>query len=238
MKRIFTIVTCVFIATNLFAFNLPINDAGDVIATPLKVLAIITLLSLIPVLLVSITSFTRIIVVLGFLRQGLGTQAGVPGPVLVTLAIFLTIFIMRPTFERINREAVQPYLRHEINDKEAIMRAIPAIREFMFRQVRQKDIGLLMSTAGLPKPANKDDVPISTLIPAFIMSELRRAFQIGFVLYLPFLVIDMVISSILLSLGMFMLPPMLISLPFKLLLFVLVDGWNMVVKSLVASFNI
>ncbi len=236
MKRIIIIVSCVLVATSLYGFNFSMSE--DVIATPLKVLAIITLLSLIPVLLVSITSFTRIIVVLGFLRQGLGTQAGVPGPVIITLAIFLTIFIMRPTFERINRDSVQPYLRHEINDREAIMRAIPAIREFMFHQVREKDLGLLMSTAGLPKPENKDDVPISTLIPAFIMSELRRAFQIGFVLYLPFLVIDMVISSILLSLGMFMLPPMLISLPFKLLLFVLVDGWNMVVKSLVASFNI
>ena len=237
MRRIFIIIGLVFVTCSLMGAPLRLVDE-DVIAMPLKVLGIITLLSLIPVLLVSITSFTRIIIVLGFLRQGLGTQTGVPSPVLIALALFLTVFIMRPTFEKINKEAIQPYLRHEINDKEAIERAIPPLREFMFRQVREKDLGLLMSTAGLPKPHNKEDVPMSTLIPAFIMSELRRAFQMGFILYLPFLVIDMVISSVLLSLGMFMLPPVLISLPFKLLLFVLVDGWNMVVKSLVASFNL
>ncbi len=205
-------------------------------ATSLKVLALITFLAVLPILVLSLTSFTRIIVVLGLLRQGMGLREAPPSPVLVALALFLTFFIMRPTFERINQEAIQPYLHHEITEKEAFDRAIKELRKFMLKQTKEKDLMTFASSAGIPRPRNPDDLPTSVVIPAFITSELKTAFQIGFMIYLPFLIIDLIVSSVLLSLGMIMLPPMLVSLPFKLLLFVLVDGWNLVITSLVKSF--
>lgn len=207
------------------------------VSTTLTVFFLITLLSLAPTLLVMTTSFTRIIVVLGFLRQALGTQQTPPNQVLIVLALFMTFFIMNPVYQRVNDEALQPYVRGEITQLDAWDRAMVPMREFMFRQTRPSDLKLFLDLNGQARPETRDDVPTLVLMPAFMLSEMTTAFQIGFIIYIPFLIIDMVVSSTLMAMGMMMLPPIFISLPFKLILFVLADGWALLVGSLVKSFQ-
>ncbi len=207
------------------------------VSTTLQLLFLLTVLSLAPAILVMVTSFTRIIVVLGLLRQALGTQQMPPNQVLVGLALFLTFFIMSPTYSEVNSQALQPYLQKKVSHEEAFERALVPVREFMLRQTREKDLGLFVHLSNAPAPKGPDDVPTHVLIPAFMISELKTAFQIGFVIFIPFLIIDMVIASALMSMGMLMLPPIFISLPFKIILFVLADGWFLVVGSLVRSFG-
>jgi len=202
----------------------------------LKLLVLVGLLSVLPALVLTLTCFTRVVVVLSFLRHGLGTHQTPPNQIIVGLSLFLTFFIMSPVWTRINQEALEPYLQGHLGPHEALGKAFVPLREFMLRQTREEDLALFYRCAGLNRPRTPQEVPARVLIPAFVLSELRAAFQIGFLLYLPFLVVDLVISSILLSMGMLMLPPVVISLPFKILLFVLVDGWNLVVGSLVRSF--
>jgi flagellar biosynthesis protein FliP len=218
--------------------SLQINfSQGQSYSISIQILVILTLLSFLPAMLISVTCFTRIIVVAHFIRQAIGTQSAPSNQILIGLAIFLTLFVMGPTWDRIYEQAVKPYQEGTITPPEAFERAAPPLREFMLRQVREKDLALFVRISGMAPPATVDDIPLRVLIPAFMISELKTAFQIGFVLFLPFLVIDMVISSILLSSGMMMLPPVIISTPFKLLLFILVDGWNLVIGSLVQSFR-
>ncbi len=211
-------------------------DDPQRVSTGLQLLALLTILSLAPAILTMVTSFVRIVVVLGFVRHALGTQQLPPTQVLVGLALFLTFFVMAPTFEQVNREAIQPYLQKQISVKEAYSTGMAPVREFLFSHCRKTDLALFIRLAKMPRPQGKEDIPSHVLIPAFLISELKTAFIIGFIIYVPFLIIDMVVSSILLSMGMMMLPPVIISLPFKVLLFVLVDGWNLVVGSLVRSF--
>ncbi len=207
------------------------------VALTLQILLLMTVLSLAPAIIILTTSFTRIIVVFHFLKQALGVQQMPPSQVLVGLSLFLTFFIMSPVWEKINTEAIQPYLRKEINQAQAYERAIKPLREFMFKQVREDDLALFVSLSKLPKPQNRDEIPTHVLIPAFAISELKIAFQIGFLIYVPFLMIDLIVASVLMSMGMIMLPPVMISLPFKILLFILIDGWHLVVESLVQSFH-
>ena len=203
----------------------------------LQIILLLTVLTLAPSILVLMTSFTRLAVVLAFLRHALGTQQTPSNQMIAGLALFLTIFIMAPVWQDINDKALQPYLREEIPQELAFKRAVEPVRHFMLKQTREKDLALFVSMSKMERPKNANDVPLPVLIPAFVISELKTAFFIGFVLYVPFLVIDMVVASVLLSMGMMMLPPILISLPFKLMLFVLVDGWNLVVGSMVKSFG-
>jgi flagellar biosynthesis protein FliP len=210
------------------------NKGG--LSTPLQILVLMTILSMVPAILMSVTSFTRLIIVSHFLRQALGTQTTPPNQVLVGLALFLTYFIMQPVGERINQEALQPMLNGKITEMQALDQASVPLRQFMLRYTREKDLALFQSIAREPRPRNKQDVSMRVVIPSFMISELKTAFQIGFILYIPFLVIDMVVASILLSMGMMQLPPVMISAPFKILLFVMVDGWNLVIGSLVKSF--
>ncbi len=214
---------------------------GDVttpeqVSTVLKVLFVLTVLSVAPAILLMTTAFTRIVIVLSFVRHSMGTQQMPPNQVIIGLSLFLTFFIMSPLLTKVNETALQPYLQKQINQEKALALAVEPMRDFMFAQVREKDLQLLMDIADLAAPGIKDDIPTSILIPAFILSELKRAFQMGFMIYIPFLVIDMVVASVLLAMGMMMLPPPIISMPFKLLLFVLVDGWGLIVGSLVKSF--
>jgi flagellar biosynthetic protein FliP len=212
------------------------DDTGRV-ATVINVLFLLTILALAPSILVMMTSFVRIIVVFGFLRQAMGTQQTPPNQVIISLALFMTFFIMMPVWQTIETRAFKPFMANEITQKEAFDRALVPVREFMFLQTREKDLALFMRISGEAKPFDKEAVPTLSLIPAYIISELKTAFTIGFLLYMPFLVIDMVVASVLLSMGMMMLPPVMISLPFKLMLFVLVDGWNLLVGSVVKSFG-
>ncbi|MCS7229927.1 MAG: flagellar type III secretion system pore protein FliP [Candidatus Kryptonium sp.] len=207
------------------------------VALTLQILFLMTILSLAPALIILTTSFTRIIVVFHFLKQALGIHQMPPSQVLVGLALFLTFFIMSPVWDKINKDAIQPYLKNEITQQEAYERAVKPLREFMFKQVREDDLALFVSLANLPKPNNRDEIPTYVLIPAFAISELKIAFQIGFLIYVPFLMIDLIVASILMSMGMIMLPPVMISLPFKILLFILIDGWHLVVWSLIRSFH-
>lgn len=205
--------------------------------TALRILILFTVLSLAPAILIMMTSFTRIVVVLSFLRQALSTQNLPPNQLIMGLSLFLTFFVMSPVWQEINTNALTPYMEEKINQTTAISRAERPIREFMFKQIREKDLLLFLEMARVEKPQTRKDVPTWILIPAFMVSELKTAFQIGFMLYLPFLIIDMVVASVLMAMGMMMLPPVVISLPFKLLLFVLVDGWELVIGSLVKSFG-
>lgn len=202
-----------------------------------EVFFLITLLSLLPAILVMFTSFTRIVVVLSFLRQALGGQQIPPNPVIIGLSLFLTLFVMSPTVDVVMRDAVNPYMNKEITIQEALKKAEPSVKGFMLKQTREKDLALFLKIAKEKPPERPDELPMRIVVPAFAISELKTAFEMGFLIFLPFLIIDMVVSSILLSMGMMMLPPVMISLPFKLLLFVLVDGWNLVVGSIVRSFQ-
>ncbi len=203
----------------------------------LRILILFTVLSLAPALLIMMTSFTRIVVVLSFLRQALSTQNMPPNQLIIGLSLFLTFFVMAPVWQEINSRALGPYMEEKIDQGTAISRAESPLREFMFKQTREKDLSLFLEMGRIKDVKTRKDVPTWVLIPAFMVSELKTAFQIGFMLYLPFLIIDMVVASVLMAMGMMMLPPVVISLPFKLLLFVLVDGWDLVIGSLVKSFG-
>jgi flagellar biosynthesis protein FliP len=206
-------------------------------ANAVQILLLVAGVSLVPALLFTVTGFTRILIVLGFIRNGLGTPSAPPNQVLVGIALFLTLFVMAPTFKAIKHDAVDPLSKGKISQTQAFKRGEEPLREFMFRQTRTKDLALFVNLAKEKRPKTRADVPTYVLIPAFIISELKTAFQIGFLIFLPFLVIDLVVSSTLMSMGMMMLPPVFISLPFKILLFVLVDGWDLVTRSLVESFH-
>jgi flagellar biosynthesis protein FliP len=210
---------------------------GTELGGPLQIAALLTLLSLAPAILVTLTGFVRIVIVLSFLRQAVGTQGMPPNQVVVSLALFVTGFVMMPVFERIHAEAYVPYQEGRLETEQAIQTAYEPLREFMLRQTREKDLALFVDASGAARPATPEDVKPQALIPAFLISELKTAFEMGFLVYVPFLVLDMVVASVLTSMGMMMLPPVLISLPFKLMLFVLVDGWNVLVGSLVQSFR-
>ncbi|HGY55136.1 MAG TPA: flagellar biosynthesis protein FliP [Caldithrix abyssi] len=211
------------------------SDPQDLVPT-LQIIFLLTILSLAPSILIMMTSFTRIIVVFHFLRQSLATQTVPSNQILVGLALFITFFIMKPVIDEINDNALQPYLNKQISQQEAIEKAQIPLRKFMLKQTREKDLKLFIDLRGGDKPKTANDISFATLIPAFIISELRTAFQIGFLLYLPMLIIDLIVGSVLLSMGMMMLPPVMIAMPFKLLLFVLVDGWYLMVESLVKGF--
>jgi flagellar biosynthetic protein FliP len=212
-----------------------VEDPGKV-SSALQILFLLTILTLAPSILILTTSFARIIIVLSFLRQAMGTQQTPPTQILVGLGLFLTLFVMGPTWTEINDKALQPFLNEEISQTDALKKAEMPLKEFMLRQTREKDLSLFIEISG-ENPTSNEDIDIRSLIPAFIISELKTAFQIGFLIYIPFLILDMVVASILLSMGMMMLPPVLISLPFKLMLFVMVDGWYLTVGSLMRSFG-
>jgi flagellar biosynthetic protein FliP len=206
------------------------------VSTVLQILILLTVLTMAPAILLMTTSFIRIVVVLSFLRQAMGTQQMPPNQIIVGLAMFLTFFVMYPGLSKINETALQPYLQQQIEEKEALSLAVKPMRDFMLSQVREQDLKLMLEIAADDLPKIKEDISTLTLIPAFMLSELRRAFQIGFMIFVPFLIIDMVTASVLMTMGMLMLPPIIVSLPFKILLFVLVDGWNLIVGSLLRGF--
>ncbi len=220
-----------------FDLNIRPADSPEQVVDSVKLLVLLTLLAMAPAFLIMMTSFTRIVIVLSLLRSALGVQAAPANQIIIGLALFLTIFIMGPTYKQVNEQAVQPYLRSEISQEEAQQLGAGPLSDFMLRQTREKDLALFVSLAKIDRPEKPEDVPLHVVIPSFVISELKTAFEIGFLLFVPFLVIDMVVASILMSMGMFMLPPIMIALPFKLLLFVMVDGWYLVVKSLVESFR-
>lgn len=220
------------------SISLGIEEATtpEQVSNTLQIVILLTVLTLAPAILIMMTSFTRLAVVFSLLRNALGTQQIPPAQIVVSLALFLTFFIMAPVFSQVQQNALNPYLDGKINQGQFLERAVAPFKAFMLKQTRKKDLGLFMRISGEAKPRNADDVPITSLIPAFVISELKTAFEIGFLIYVPFLVIDMVVASVLLSMGMMMLPPVMVSLPFKLMLFVLVDGWYLIVGSLVKSF--
>ena len=221
------------------ALNMTINmgnlDEPKQVAGIVKVLLVMTSFTFLPGLLMVMTSFTRIIIVLSFVRKAISSQQMPPNQILIGLAILVTFFVMAPVFSQINKEAIQPFMQEEIEQGEAFERGIGPLKTFMAKQTREKDIALFYNIAQMERPEALDDVPAHILLPAFVVSELKTAFQMGFVVYLPFIVIDMVVASVLTSMGMFMLPPMMISVPFKIVLFVLVDGWHLIIQSLVSS---
>lgn len=212
------------------------SDNPEEVVGTLRLLILLTVLTLVPAFLVMMTSFTRIVVVLSFLRSALATQQTPPNQVLIGLALFLTFFTMAPVFQQVKTEAVDPYLAQQITQEQAISVGTKPFKEFMLNQTREKDLALFVKMSGMERPKNRDEVPMHVLIPAFTISELKIAFEMGFLIYIPFLIVDLVVASTLMSMGMFMVPPIMISLPFKLLLFVMVDGWHLVVKSLLESF--
>lgn len=238
-------VPSVIVPSTSFAqsLNIDLADGASVTSQLIQLVALLTVLSLAPSIIVMVTSFTRIVVVLSFLRTALGLQQSPPNAVLVSLALFVTGFIMAPTMEQVYRDGLAPLLDEQIDEIEAFERAAMPVRHFMLEHVRMKDLELFLELAQAPDAEdppqldNPDDTPLRALIPAFMISELRRAFEIGFLIFIPFLIIDMVVASVLMSMGMMMLPPVLISMPFKLIFFVLVDGWYLIVGSLVASYG-
>ena len=227
------------LAVNLPTLSLGVKDAATPteVSTALQVLLVLTILTVAPAILLMTTAFTRIVIVLGFVRQAMGTQNTPPNQVLLGLALFLTFFIMAPTFNTINNQALQPYMQEKMTQQQALTLSMDVMRDFMFSQVQESELQLLIEITKEEQPTDKKDISSLILIPAFMLSELKRAFQMGFMIYVPFLVIDMLVASVLMSMGMMMLPPIVISLPFKLLLFVLVDGWQLVVGSLMKSFG-
>lgn len=218
-------------------FGFEDTDAPEKISTSLQVMFLLTILTLAPSILIMTTSFIRVIIVLSFLRHAMGTQQTPPTQILIGLGLFLTFFIMGPVWSEINQSALQPFLNEEISQVDAFGRAAKPVKKFMIAQTREKDLALFVNLDDGKRPSDIDDVSMQTIVPAFIISELKTAFQIGFLIYIPFLILDMVVASILLSMGMMMLPPVLISLPFKLMLFVMVDGWHLTVGSLMRSFS-
>jgi flagellar biosynthetic protein FliP len=216
---------------------MPSPDKPQELAVALKLLLGLSVLSLAPALLIMVTCFTRIIIILGFLRSALGTQQAPPNAILIGLALFLTFFIMQPVWQQIDTQAVKPYLAGKMNYDQAISTGAGPLRQFLLKQTREKDLGLFITLSKSPRPQRPEDVDFRALVPAFVISELRTAFQIGFVLFIPFLVLDLLVSSVLMSLGMMMLPPVMVSLPLKVMLFVMVDGWHLITQSIVLSFS-
>ncbi len=219
------------------SINLDFGEGGTVTARLIQMVAFLTIMTLAPSILVMVTSFTRIVVVLSFLRTAMGTQQTPPNTVLISLALFLTFFIMQPTLTEIYNAGIAPLINEDITEEQAMERVAAPVREFMLGHVREQDLELFMDVSQQGEVDSVDETPLGVLTPAFMISELRRAFEIGFLLFVPFLIIDLVVASVLMSMGMMMLPPVMISLPFKLIFFVLVDGWFLVVGSLVQSFN-
>ena len=207
------------------------------VASTLQVLAVLTLATLAPGILMMTTSFVRIVVIIGFLRNALATQNVPPNQVIISLALFLTFYIMVPYWSQANDNGLQPYLAGQISQEEALTNVLEPMREFMFRQTREADLALFVNLSDAPRPESQEDVSTFVLIPAFIISELKTAFQIGFMIYVPFIVIDMIVATTLRSMGMMMLPPVMISLPFKILLFVMIDGWHLLIQSIIVSFR-
>ena len=226
-------------AVSLPTVTIGVNEADtpQQVSTALQVIFLLTILSIAPAIILMTTCFTRIVIVLGFVRQAMGTQNMPPTQVLIGLALFLSFFIMSPVINEINNTALQPYLNETITQPQALEKAVEPMRQFMFSQVEEAELMLFVEMTLSEEPFDQKDIPTLTLIPAFMLSEMKKAFQMGFMIYIPFLVIDMIVASILMSMGMMMLPPVIISMPFKLLLFVLVDGWGLVVGSLVKSFS-
>ncbi len=244
MRRLIA-TTAAVLATALAAapafaqtFALDLGEGGGFTGRIIQLLALVTILSLAPSILVVVTSFTRIVVVLSIIRSALGLQQTPPNAVLISLALFLTAFIMAPTLEASYRDGIAPLIAEEISEQEAFARTVAPVHGFMMTHVREKDLALFMDIAETPPPETAAETPLRVLVPAFIISELKRAFEIGFLIFIPFIIIDMVIASVLMSMGMMMLPPVMISLPFKLIFFVLVDGWYLVAGSLVHSFGV
>lgn len=218
-------------------FGLERAESVEDVAVTLEIVALLTVLSLAPSIIVMMTSFTRIVIVLNFLKKALGTPEAPPNQLVMGLSLFLTFFVMSPTFNRINDEALQPYLTKQIDYQAGIDRAIKPLREFMLRQTGEQELALFVRASRTENPKTVEDLSMTVIIPAFILSELKTAFIIGFLIYVPFLVIDMAVSSILMSMGMMMLPPVMVSMPFKLILFVMVDGWTLVVQQVLMSFH-
>ena len=233
-----TIFLCLSNSATAQSLSLDLGQGGSTTSTIVQLIALITVLSLAPSLLIMVTSFTRIVIVLSFLRTALGTQQTPPNQVLISLALFITIFIMMPVFQESYDKGIQPLINEEIDEFEAFNRSVEPVQKFMMTYVRERDLALFADIAEVPDQEVRDNFPLRILIPAFMLSELRRAFEIGFLIFIPFLIIDMVVASVLMSMGMMMLPPIIIALPFKIIFFVLVDGWYMVVGSLVRSFGI
>ena len=217
--------------------NLSQTDDPNAVVPAIKIVSILTVLSIAPAILLMMTSFTRILVVLSFLKQAIGTNSMPPNQVVLGLSLFLTMFTMAPVWGPINDRVITPLSQNAITQERALEEIIKPVRKFMLAETREADLGLFMNLSKLPKPATQNDIPMSVLIPSFMISELKTAFQIGFLIYIPFLVIDMVVSAILMAMGMMMLPPTVVSLPFKLVLFVLVDGWSLIVGARVKSFH-
>ncbi len=250
-KKLLVLTFIIIFVFSIFNFNvwcapnIPIPQVGfDIkaaespqdVAMSIQILFILTILSIAPSLLIMLTSFTRIIIVLSFTRQAIGTQQMPPNQVLIGLALFLTFYVMSPVITDINQNAYKPFIEGKITQEIAFEKAMNPIRQFMFKNTREKDLALFLKLSQIEKPKGLSDIPTTSLIPSFIISELKTAFQIGFFLYIPFLIIDMVVASTLMSMGMMMLPPVMISMPFKILLFVMVDGWNLIIKSLILGF--
>lgn len=226
-------------APGLEALTVTTNGkGGQTYSVTIQVLALMTVLTLLPAMLFAMTSFTRVMIVLALLRQAIGTQQTPSNQILLGLSLFLTLFIMMPVFERVNQEAVKPYLEEQINIMTAFEKAVVPFRKFMLKQTRETDLQMFARISGHEQFAAPDDVPLTLLLPAFVTSELKTAFQIGFLIFLPFLVIDLVVASVLMSMGMMMLSPLIISLPFKIMLFVLADGWSLIIETLAASFYV
>jgi len=219
------------------SLSFDLGDGASATGRIVQIIALITVLSLAPSILVMVTSFTRIIVVLSFLRNAMGVQQTPPNAVLISLALFLTAFVMAPTMEQSYKNGIAPLIENQITEEEAFSRSVQPVHRFMMSHVREQDLKLFMDVSKAPPTATADETPLRSLIPAFMISELRRAFEIGFLLFVPFLIIDMVVASVLMSMGMMMLPPVMISLPFKLIFFVLVDGWYLVAGSLIQSYS-
>lgn len=222
--------------TPLISVGLDQTADNGKVAVVMQLFLLMTVLSLAPSILIMLTSFTRIAIVFSLLRQAMGTNQLPPNQVVIGLSLFLTFYVMAPVWHQVNNDALKPLMAKQIDQQQALERAVQPLRRFMIAQTREKDLALLVSVAKQDRPANVDEVPTTVLIPSFIISELKTAFQIGFMLYVPFLIIDMVVASVLLSMGMMMLPPIMVSLPFKLMIFVLADGWHLIVGSLVKSF--
>lgn len=223
---------------NTLAISLNATGAGGApVADALKIVLMLTAIALLPAIVVSMTSFTRTIIVLSMLRHAFGMQDTPPNLVLLSIALFLTLFTMSPAIRQIDTQSVQPLMRNEISLEQAVAAGLSPLRDFMIRQTREKDLELVLEVAHAPIPDSVDDVQTVHLVPAFLLSELKTAFQIGFVIFLPFLLVDLVVASVLMSMGMLMVPPTIISLPFKILMFVLIDGWSLVVRALLGSFH-
>ena len=245
--RILTCVGLIFLFASNLAEAAPILPSVNVevgtantteeVASTLQVMALLTVLSIAPAILIMTTSFVRIVVVIGFLRNAMSTQNVPPNQIVIGLAMFMTFYIMSPYWSQANEEGIQPFLDGQISQEEALQKTVAPIREFMFRQTREADLALFVNLSESERPNTQDDVSTFVLIPAFMISELKTGFQIGFMIYVPFIVIDMIVATTLMSMGMMMLPPVMISLPFKILLFVMIDGWHLLINSIILSFR-